>query len=229
VAEVEARCKKIAEAGDEPLVVVIAADRYLAWCAVNNVGPNSPISLSWYAQYRFDEGDCYEFVSGVDIPLMTAELDALAERISAETFGERAEEAIDLAQRLAEQMVRTAGRGIPADGWIRITHVEAPTPAGDHFDAVSLGIDADRSFPSDEFELICAHATITCLTGGSFAAERYQRREIGYIIWKISLQDIEALTSSAAVSFVLAHREAIPDSVDPSRAFDAPTDLEPLS
>ena len=228
-AEVESRCQKIADAGDHPYLVVTASDRYLAWCAVNGVGPNSPLTLDWFARYRFEEGEGYEFISGIDILLTTAQLDDLAERISLATFGlGHAQEVLDAAQSIGEQLVRTAGGALPADGWIRVSHPGAPAPAGEWFDALSSGVVDDRSFSADAFELICSHATITCLIGGSFAAEHFVRRELGYVIWRISSEAIRALTSSEAAYFVAKYPDAIPEGSDRSKYLDAPEELDPL-
>ena len=229
VAEVEARCQRIAQEGDNPLLVVIAAERYLAWCAVNGAGPNSPVTLSWYAQYQLDEGECYELISGVDILLRTAELDLLADRISVANFGLHAAPVVlDAAQTIGEQLVRTAGEALPADGWIRVSHPGAPDPAGEWFDAVSQGIVDQQSFPADVFELICSHATVTCLIGGSLAAEHFHGDELGYVIWRITPEAVEGLRSTEAADFVAEHPFAIPEGAERSESLDAPKGLEPL-
>ena len=229
VAEIETRCQKIADSGDDPFLVVISSDRYLAWSAVNGIGPNSSATLNWYAQYRLDEGECYELISGVDILLKTAELDLLADRISIASFGlDDARNVLDAAQTIAEQLVRTAGVALPSDGWIRVSHPGAPVPAGEWFDATSLGTVDEQSFPADEFELICSHATIACLVGGSFAAEHFRRGELGYVIWRITPDEVEGLRSSEVADFVAEHPDAIPEDFDKSKSLDAPQELDPL-
>jgi hypothetical protein len=229
VAEVEARCRRIAEAGDEPLLVVVAADRYLAWCAVNNCGPNSSTTLHWYAQSRCDEGDAYEVETTVAVPLQTAELDRLAEQISMASLGpEAAGPALDRAQTVAEQLVRAAGAGIPADGWIRVNHPAAPFPAEGRFDTTSLDIGAERSFATDVFELLCSHTTIACLTGGSLSAEQFSRRQLGFVVWTMTSQEIEGLSGPQAADHVTRNPGTVPEGVDPTTAFDAPVELDPL-
>ena len=229
VAEVESRCQKIADSGDHPFLVVTTAERYLAWCAVNGVGPNSPLTLDWYARHQLEEGGGYEFISGIDILLRTAQLDDLAERIVVATFGpDDAQDVLDAAQSIGEQLARTAEVALPADGWIRVSHPGAPAPAGEWFDALSSGVVDDRSFSDDTFELICSHATITCLIGGSFAAEQFVRRELGYVIWHISAEAVSALTASEAAGFVAERPDAILEGSDGSNPFDAPGELDPL-
>ena len=229
VAEVEARCRRITEAGDEPMLVVVAADRYLAWCAVNNFAPNSSTTLHWYAQSRCDEGDGYEVDTAVGVSLRTAELDRLAEQISLTSSGAGgAGHALDRAQTVAEQLVRAAGERIPADGWIRVDHPGAPDPAGTRFDTTSQDIGAERSFATDVFELICSHTTIVCLTGGSLSAEQFNRRQLGFVIWTMTPQEVEGLTGSQAADYLTRHPGAVPEGAGTTTAFDAPVDLEPL-
>lgn len=223
ISELEQRCLRILDEGHLPVVAVIGADRYLAWCAANEVNPRGFDSVHAFARFQIDSGLGTVYQSDLRAIIRTDEVLREVERLAALRHGpQNVSLVLSDALSVAETLVATIESILPANARLRITQYGASADGDRVCDITTSNDVEDEPFPGNLYEMVKSELALALITTGALACECARGDEWGYMIWSLDVREAVALDRRDAALFVLQKPALVPDNVDPMSSVDAP-------